>query len=278
MKNMIGVMVGVGSSLLVSAAAYAADPADIVRSAWSARRAATTVENTVWKMQDYAWSSASCADFAEEVCYAPTDATNTFAQSLKFDDVGNDGVWIHFFDGTTAKGKGLVMRINGADPARSDRNFCRAMSAVDRTRAIRVAPTHQVSVDPAVTVSWAIVMIQTGSSIHAQASYDVVEHPPHRVPQTVAVRIVVAHMPSYIAYVDEQARIIRQIDVLDAQGNVAWVVKNRATKVIGATAWAPSEIMIIDLTERKAVMMQEVFSDFDAWPKHYTSRDLPCGR
>lgn len=275
--NMIGIsaaMIVVG--LIMSVPAYATDPAEIVHAAWSARRADMAVEDTVWKMQDYA-PSASCADAAEEACYAPTGVTNTFAQSLMFAGDGNDGVWIHFFDGDSARGKGLVMRINGTDPVRSDRNFCRAMSAVDRVRAIRVAPTNQVSVDPAITVSWAIVMIQTGAGMHAQASYDIVAQPPHHVAQTTAVRVVVPQMPPYIAYVDERAHIIRQIDLLDANGNVAWIVKNLATKVVGATAWTPSEIMIIDRAEGKAVMMQEVFNDFSAWPKNYTPRDLPCG-
>ncbi len=276
MKKMTAV--GMVFTLMFAAfAAHAADSADLVKSAWQARRANATVENTVWKMENYARTDEACPNPTEEVCYAPTGIRNTFAQSIMFDGAGNDGVWTHFIDGDTAKGKGFVMRINGKDLAGSDRNFCRAMSAVDRVRAIRIAPTNHTAMDPAISVSWAIVMIQTGASIYAsQTAYDVVQDPPHHVPRTIAVRVTLPKMPAYIAYVDAEERIIRQIDILDAQGGVAWVVQNRATKVSGMS-WAPSKMFIVNVEEQKAVMMQEVSYDA-AFPKNYTPRDLPCGQ
>lgn len=261
-------------------AAYAADPAEIVTSAWKKRHADVAVENTIWEMRDYALVDKACTDRSVMSCYAPTEVVNTFAQSLDFNDSGSDGVWTHFFDGDTAKGKGLVMRLNGANLANSNRHFCRAMSAVDRVRAIRVAPTNQVSIDPAITVSWAIVMTQTGVTNYAQASYSAVENPPHRVPGTAAVRVTVPNMPVYIAYVDEEQQIMRRIDLLDAQGNVAWVVENRATKNVGVS-WTPSDMFIINVKEGRAVMLQEVTHEkknFKEWPKNYTARDLPCGQ
>ncbi len=96
-----------GFTVVLSAfAVHAADPEDLVKSAWQARRSGT-VENTMWKMEDYARTSASCVNLTEESCYALTGITNTFAQSIMFDSAGNDGVWTHFIDGNTAKGKGL---------------------------------------------------------------------------------------------------------------------------------------------------------------------------
>lgn len=275
MKKMTAV--GMVFTLMFAAfSAYAADSADLVKSAWQARRANATVENTVWKMENYARTGEVCPNPTEEVCYAPTGIRNTFAQSIMFDGAGNDGVWTHFIDGDTAKGKGFVMRINGKDLAGSDRNFCRAMSAVDRVRAIRIAPKNQIAIDPAIAVSWPITMIQTGAELYTQASYDAVQDPPHHVPRTTAIRVTMPKMPVYIAYVDAEADIIRQIDLLDAQGGVAWVVKNRATK-ISETSWAPSEMFIVNVEEQKAVMMQEVSYDA-AFPKNYTPRDLPCGQ
>ncbi len=280
MKKMMALIVScvVFTVVLSAFAAHAADPEDLVKSAWQARRANATVENTVWKMENYTRTDKSCPNPTEEACYAPTGITNTFAQSIMFDSAGNDGVWTHFIDGNTAKGKGFVMRLYGKDLARSDRNFCRAVSMVDRVRAIRLAPTNHTAMDPAINVSWAIAMIQTGASIYVpQAAYDVVQDPPHHVPRTIAVRVTLPKMPAYIAYVDAEVRIIRQIDLLDAQGGVAWVVQNRAAKIIG-TSWAPSEMFIVNVMEQKAVMMQEVFRDFDHFPKNYTSSDLPCGQ